>query len=420
MVLVALLALGLCGGLAACDGAGGLDATGGDASGPGDVAGGDLSGPGDLPGRGDAAWPDQGPGPDAAPPVDGTLFDWGGPDFAVHPDAPSGPDGHVGPDGGLLEDGLTVPDEHTPPDLGPGPDAAGPDATRPDATGDVPVAVIACSEGQEVTPQTVLHLDGGGSFGLSDIARWQWRVEQPEGSVSVFVPSDNFPSPTFEANVAGTYTFYLRVWDERDDASAEASYTVLVIPEAAGLHIELLWHTPGDSDETDEGPYAGSDLDLHFMHPDAPLDTEAPDLDGDGAPDPYFDTPLDAFWFNPEPDWGVSSDPSDNPSLDRDDTDGGGPENLNLAYPESGARYRVGVHYWDDHGFGPAYATVRVYVGPDLMFENPEVRLENHDLWCVAFIDWPSGQVLPCEPPEGPAGEPWIVPDYQNPNFRQW
>ena len=40
---------------------------------------------------------------------------------------------------------------------------------------------------------------------------------------------------------------------------------------------------------------------------------------------------FDCFWFNAHPNWG-SFDPSvdDDPGLDRDDTDGAGPENLFL------------------------------------------------------------------------------------------
>ncbi len=283
-----------------------------------------------------------------------------------------------------------------------------------------PVAVIDCVEGDEVIPQTVLHLRGGDSFGAGgtgDIRRWEWTVEQPVGSQSVFVPSNTFPNPTFEANIAGTYTFHLTVWDASDVPSCEvASYIVQVVPDEA-IHIELLWTTPGDADETDTGPYAGSDVDLHFMHPNAPSDPYAPDLDADGMPDPYFDQPWDAFWFNPHPDWGAFGDAQDdNPGLDRDDTDGAGPENINLNVPEENKRYRVAAHYWDDHGYGPAYATVRIYIYAELVFEVPNVNLVNHDLWCVAFVDWPSAQISMCQAPGAPSNY-WITHGYQHPDF---
>jgi hypothetical protein len=47
------------------------------------------------------------------------------------------------------------------------------------------------------------------------------------------------------------------------------------------LEIQLLWNTPNDPDQSDEGPEAGSDLDLHLLHPFA----TGFDVDEDGQPD---------------------------------------------------------------------------------------------------------------------------------------
>ena len=255
-----------------------------------------------------------------------------------------------------------------------------------------PSAIGVIQEGEQVIPQTNLHLFGDQSFAPgSSIASWKWSVLQPTGSASFFVPSDTFPNPQFQANVAGEYAFSLDVWD----GSGIKSYVpwvgkVLVVPDEA-IHVELIWTTPNDPDETDEGPEAGTDLDLHFVH-DA-YAYSMPDQDGDGVPDPWFMQPFDTFWYNEEPNWG-SFDPSidDNPSLDRDDTDGAGPENLNLNTPEN-TTYRIGVHYWSDNAYGPSYATVRVYIYSNLVFEVVDQKLENLDLWDVATIEWPSGKV---------------------------
>jgi hypothetical protein len=156
-------------------------------------------------------------------------------------------------------------------------------------------------------------------------------VKQPVGSQSVFLPSFLAADPTFEVNVAGIYEFQLDVWDQNDQKSLTSAFvTVAVIPDEV-IHVELLWTTEGDPDQTDAGPEAGVDLDLHFAHPFA---IYGPDVDGDGAPDPWFDVPFDCFWFNAHPNWG-SLNPAvdDNPGLDRDDTDGAGPENINLNLP---------------------------------------------------------------------------------------
>ena len=301
---------------------------------------------------------------------------------------------------------ITPPDE---PDLVPSQDTP---ADSPPLS-DPPTPVAACIEGEEVIPQTVLHLHGDYSHAANGlVSKWQWFVEQPPGSKSVFEPSPAVPDPTFEVNVAGLYTFYLDVWDEFDQQSAQpAMMQVQVIPDEA-IHIELLWHTPEDPDETDTGPEAGSDLDLHFLHHWA----GGPDLDGDGQPDGWFDQPFDCFWFNAHPEWG-SWDPSedDNPGLDRDDTDGAGPENINLNIPEV-MTYRVGVHYWNDHGYGPAYATVRVYIYSQLVFEAADMKLKDKDMWEVCTIEWSSdgGNV---QMVTDQAGQHKVTPNYQNPFF---
>lgn len=255
-----------------------------------------------------------------------------------------------------------------------------------------PTAVIIVQEGEEVIPQTKLHLIGSQSYAATgSIEQYKWEVQQPVGSQSVFLPSALAPDPSFEANVAGTYVFRLTVTDSSGtDSCVPAEATVFVNPDEA-IHIELLWDTPNDPDQTDEGPVAGADLDLHFTHPFA---TGGYDGDADGKPDGWFDGQYDAFWFNHHPNWG-SLDPAidDDPGLDRDDTDGAGPENINLNIPENGLSYKVGVHYWNDHGYGPSYATVRVYIFSNPVFELEDVELLNHDMWTVASIDWPSGTV---------------------------
>jgi len=276
-----------------------------------------------------------------------------------------------------------------------------------------PTAVIVVSEGHEVIPQTVLHLFGDESIaGKGKVKDWKWSVDQPSGSQSYFSPSSKFPNPTFEANVAGIYTFHLTVFDDKGTPSCfPAEYEVIVIPDEA-IHVELLWSTPDDPDETDIGPEAGSDLDLHFLHPWA----AGPDLDGDGKPDGWFDIPFDCFWFNAHPNWG-SYDPSENddPGLDRDDTDGAGPENINLDNPEP-VDYRIGVHYWNDHGYGPSYATVRIYVYAQLVVDVQDVFLVDSDMWEVGTFSWPKGKFTMCTDEKGGF---CITPDYHNPYFFQ-
>jgi hypothetical protein len=143
----------------------------------------------------------------------------------------------------------------------------------------------------------------------------------------------------------------------------------------AGIVVRLTWETPNDPDQTDED---GTDMDLHLLHPSGT----------------WLDSQWDAYSGSPNPDWGVAGEPSDDPLLDANDTDGAGPEVITLAVPESGNTYRVGVHYTGDNGFGPSWVTVSIFVNGVLVFENAPVSLSDTDYFLqVADIDWPSGTV---------------------------
>ncbi len=262
-----------------------------------------------------------------------------------------------------------------------------------------PVALVTVQEGEQVVPQTVLHLKGSASYapGGGSVSKYVWTVaKQPEGYKQTFVPGANFPDPTFTTNAAGTYEFCLDVYDNQSPPKKSCGdpvcVEVLVIPSEA-LHAELLWKTPADSDETNQGQGVGADMDLHLAHPLA----QGQDLDCDGEPDPWFNQPFDCFWFNPMPKWGSASTTDDDAHLDLDDTDGAGPENINLDVPQGTVseplQYSVGVHYWNDHGFGKSYATVRIYVLGNLKVEYKDQEMSPVDMWYVGKINWPNDAI---------------------------
>jgi len=320
-----------------------------------------------------------------------------------------------------------------------------------------PTSVIVPQEGEEIVPQQELHLVGSQSFAgpNQEIAKYEWKVtKRPKGAEDhIFWPNPNAPDVVFGAkttvkdiagnqktcntnadckkgqfcdkaqggstqnvcytaavNIAGEYGFKLTVHDKSGNKNCvDAKQTVLVIPNEA-IHIELLWDTPGDKDKLDKGLDAGSDLDLHFAHQTAskaPICQTPPkmcsgkpclcqqDLDKNKIADPWFHSPFDTYWFNPNPNWG-SADPKidDNPGLDLDDTDGWGPENMNLNNPENNNVYSVGVHYWDAHGFGDSVANVRIYILGKLVADMFSVTMKQCDMWWVKQIEWPSGLLL--------------------------
>ena len=309
-----------------------------------------------------------------------------------------------------------------------------------------PTAVIHGDE--EIIPQMKLELTGDKSFALpgKQVTKWQWKVvEKPTGADShTFYPNNGAPNVSFgvknpetgdvTVNVAGKYVIELRVWDgEGSESCAPAVHPVAVIPDEA-IHVELLWDTPSDTDkvceggdnnaktciehsdcpdgscEHDKGLGSGTDMDLHFAHQDAMLANTCtsppkmcggktcyclPDLDGDGKTDPWFHKQFDCYWLNPNPNWGnADATVDDNPGLDLDDTDGWGPENLNLKEAHNGVEYWVGVHFWKDNNFGDTTATVRFYILGNLELEMTSKPMKQCDMWWVKRISWPSGKLL--------------------------
>ena len=274
-----------------------------------------------------------------------------------------------------------------------------------------PIPVISCGQCPEVLSESVVHLSGSDSEVYSGlIVDYKWSVEQPPEAQGVFSPSATAPHPTFNVTEAGEYTFMLEVTDNQERPSCFVAKKHLVAVPAQGIRVELEWHTPGEPKT--KAPWQGKsgDLDLHFLHPWA----TGHDLDGDGVPDGWFNKPFDCFWLNPYPNWG-SYDPGvdDNPHLELDDTDGGGPEILNLPAAED-LVYRVGVHYWGHPRFSPAIATVRVHVNDLLAYTAEDVELNYKDMWSVCTIDMPSGKVLPIL---DDAGQYKISPQYHVPYF---
>ena len=94
---------------------------------------------------------------------------------------------------------------------------------------------------------------------------------------------------------------------------------------------------------------------------------------------------------------------TDDPSLDIDDTNGAGPENIYLDNPEDTARlggpYRVGAHYFrstvSNFGggrYGVSTATVRVYLMGELEYEGEMLLQDTNDFWEVGSIVWSEGQ----------------------------
>lgn len=242
--------------------------------------------------------------------------------------------------------------------------------------------------------------------------RYEWIItSRPDGSLSQPVesffnaadpaaggPEDDTTSPTslLFLDQPGIYTAELRVTDNLGLDSVQCDNAAIVFIEAKpeeAIAVQLTWENEGDPDPLDD---QGADLDLHLLHP---LATN------------WFDSPLDCFYENPVPDWGELGTSEDDPILDVDDINGGGPENARLNNPQNTEvlqkPYLVGVHYYratdriTGASFGPARATVRIFIKGELAWDftaddGPGFRdmMDEDHFWDVAQIHWPSGDVV--------------------------
>lgn len=270
---------------------------------------------------------------------------------------------------------------------------------------------VTINSGGVTIPQTNLQFDASCSTAATGkvVTKWKWTSKQASGSFASFLPGAGSKTPKLQPNIAGKYEFYLEVWDDAGTPStAPAKFELTVIPNDK-LHIELTWDTPADKDNTDTGVDAkgkpvGSDLDLHLAHALATSQPGQMDFDKNGEPDPWNATCFDCFPLNPAPKpWGNSSDPADDPSLDLDDEDGWGPENINLTEPEMATPYQIGVYQFNDNGFGPSVPRVRIYLDAQAVpvFDKTGPSLAVADMWCVARVTWggdvKKSQIEPCK-----------------------
>ncbi len=226
--------------------------------------------------------------------------------------------------------------------------------------------------GMQVEPFQTISLDGTNSNDPDGyIIAYEWTLMQhPSDSHASPVPPTS-PTPTFTCDVPGSYTFRLRVMDNAFTWSCQDALVTYECVPGETIHIQLVWNT----DDVD--------LDLHLIRPNGT----------------YWDLNDDCFYKtcipsadNPDPlDWqGLG-----HPSLDRDDTNGYGPENINLNDPGIG-NYKIVVFYYDSHNWpNPATdATVRVFVfGAEAASATVHFDQE-HMRWDVFEMQWTGNDAI--------------------------
>jgi hypothetical protein len=237
-----------------------------------------------------------------------------------------------------------------------------------------------------IQPLTHLYFDGSQSSDPNGeaIVAYHWEIVQyPDGAnpqTAIYNPvGADTPDYAIFVPLAGTYVVRLQVTNAAGVTSgigAQSDVTFTALPESR-VHIQLVWDHPDN------------DQDLHLVKVNE--ENEAA----------VFHTGSDCFWRqcrfdcaeddNCDPIQWFDTDPpleGSNPRLDRDDTSGIGPENINIDAPNPG-RYRVYVHYYGltNADNAATEATLRIYID-GLLRHEARATLQSHDLWASAEIYW--------------------------------
>lgn len=199
----------------------------------------------------------------------------------------------------------------------------------------------------------------------STAGTYLWEViNAPPGAIYTLNGAST-PSATFTSVIVGTFTLRFTVTDAQGRA---ASCMTTVTMQGHGLRVEMVWDTDG------------TDIDLH-VHNESAL--------------AWFDNVNDCYFRNRRPEWNAPG-VTDNPSLDTDDTNGRGPENIRVDDPPSAQTYSVGAHYWA--GAPPTNVTVRIYCGDRLaapafvrsLQSTGAATNEGNDFWRIARVRFTS------------------------------
>ena len=238
-------------------------------------------------------------------------------------------------------------------------DTGEPVAPPPDP--EAPIALTGVT--QEAKRMVQVTLDGSLSYdpddALADL-QYLWTLDtQPEGATVTFEGAET-ANPTFSADLLGDYVFSLVVTDA-DGLVSEPAYAMVSVVPYEYMIVNLSWDV------------TNLDLDLHLLNPTGTYYSEG-----------------DCYFGNPEPDWGVPEDQTDNPYLLTDDEGWEAIESIELLRPEEGL-YTVLIHHYNQRDAAMPFTTphLRVIGDGELIYDADLPRITEEGLVMTAGqIDW--------------------------------
>lgn len=216
---------------------------------------------------------------------------------------------------------------------------------------------MTCGPGAATVATRVLgQLDGRGSHD-PDGGRlgYSWTLASAPADSGAAIADADAALTTLFVDLPGSYVACLTVRDHQGATSPEECLSIEA-QRPPLLTVQLVWDS-------------GADLDLHLRHPN-----------GD-----WFEAPWDCFWMNRHPNWGLLGSTSDDPRLDRDDTDGVGPENIVLPEPEDRVTYEVGVDFFAHDDAPETNATVRIFESGELVAQTTRPLVDG-GIWVAASV----------------------------------
>ncbi len=278
--------------------------------------------------------------------------------------------GNVEPGASLPEIDTSVPEKLPTPDTGS-------DEPEEEAEPTYPIAICDVIPNPVSPPFEVATWIGNDSFDPlgEEIIQYDWQlVSYPEGSEAI-IPSGGANRGPFTPVLAGDYIARLIVTNESGLSSDPCEVTLEAIPDQ-NLWVEMFWSTPQD------------DMDLHLLRNGGPLESDF---------DCYYSNCTSATQMFFPMDWGTSGYDEDNPVLDLDDIPGTGPENINIADPESSVEYTVVVHDYTGSTpdvYGENDVTVNIYLDGTLSWTDTRTISGDGSYTYFARIDWATGTIV--------------------------